>query len=252
MNYLNATPSIIKVKNYSEIKLLFSPWYHNFAEFGVRTPFPADKTYKEYQGLKGAILDKYIEEAMQNIRKSKSSKIKIVEYFAADCYHGIFALRVDQNSTLQAIDKLGDSGEGMKRNINFEKAKFISRVLKLSDRIEYLVGDVFDYRGECDLLLNIGGLYHIEDPLKLVLEMRKLSPEYAVFQSVVHENREMADFMISPAPFWNWGSRFTYNYLRNAILESGYTIIGEDFNLLYLNDRIEDRGSAYFLAQRNA
>ena len=101
------------------------------------------------------------------------------------------------------------------------------------------------------MLLNIGGLYHVEEPLKLVLEMRKMLPEYAVIQSVVHEDKEIDDFLVSPAPFWNWGSRFSYGYLRNAILESGYTIIEEDFNLLYLNERVEDRGSAYFLAKRN-
>jgi hypothetical protein len=251
-NYLKSVPSLRKIKKFSELRLLFSPWYHDFESLGIKTPFPADKTYAEYQELKGIICNKYILKAMSEIRIMDQQKnVQILEYFAADCYYGIQALVFDKNSKLTAIDKLDESGEGKKRVNNFEKAKLIARVLKLQDRIRFITGDVFDYFEKCDLLLNIGGLYHLENPDDLLLQMRKISPEYAVIQSVVHEDINHADFFVTPAPQWTWGSRFTYGYLRKLIIDSGYAVLEEDFNLLYLNDRPEDRGSAYFLVKRD-
>jgi hypothetical protein len=251
MNYVKSASTLRKIQNFSELRLFFSPWYHNFESLGVKTPFPADKTYAEYQELKGVILNKYIASAMSEIRKMNPEKnIQILEYFAADCFYGIQAMGLDANSKLTAIDQLDESGEGRKRVNNFEKAKLIVRILNLQDRIRFIVGDVFDYFETCDLLLNIGGLYHIENPNDLLLQMRKISPEYAVIQSVVHENRNHSDFFVSPAPYWTWGSRFTYGYLRKLIIDSGYEVLEEDFNLLYLNERPEDRGSAYFLVKK--
>ena len=58
---------------------------------------------------------------------------------------------------------------------------------------------------------------------------------------------EDPDYFESPAPGWTWGCRFNNASFDKVVRELGLEIMDQHFNELEGNDRVEDRGSSYYL-----
>ena len=54
-----------------------------------------------------------------------------------------------------------------------------------------------------------------------------------------------------PADGWTWGSRASYSFFKRAITDCGRNLIDTTRNVLTGNERLEDRGSAYFLIRKD-
>ena len=252
LSFTTYIPQLVKRRwRISDLNVFAHPWYHNFRDLGINTPQNTIPNYKYNQAAKSEVIFKMIDTAIVTLRRQTKAPIAILEYFAADSYYGLYALKsAGSDSTLCAIDLGGGSGEAAKRNKVLDQGLLIARALKIEDRFEQLNQSVFDANRECNLLLNIGGLYHIENVHNLLIKSLNSGADFMILQSVVHEDLHLDSFFVSPAPEWTWGSRFSAKWIRDSVQESGWKILEEEFNILELNESKFDRGSIYFLCSR--
>ena len=226
---------------------LLRPWYHQFGNLGIWTPQFVSGNYRYSQQNKDYFILPLIDETVKRLGIVFSGKVRIVDLFAADSYYGFHALTRSRNSTLTAVDLLQNSGEGSKRTHVADQAFLIAKVLGVESRFRFLEMSVFDFNETVDLIINTGGLYHVENPELLLSNLNKISKGFMILQTVVHEDKNMNSFFESPAPNWTWGSRFSVQYLREMLNRTGWEILDEHFNLLEGNTDPKDRGSVYMV-----
>lgn len=240
----------LKIK---EIFVFAQPWYHDFGSLGIRTPQNTIRTYKFNQRLKEGVLYPWIKNALNDLEISiLDREIRISEYFAADSFYGLFALKHSGKSNLLAVDLGSQSGEGASRNYVLDQGLLIAKALGVQNRFSQVNASVFDVVDKCDLLLNIGGLYHVNHVDELITKSFLTGASIMIIQTVVHEDPQKEEFYLSPAPNWTWGSRFSASWLRTQVITAGWSIEHEAFNILELNESAFDRGSYYLYCVKPA
>lgn len=101
-----------------------------------------------------------------------------------------------------------------------------------------------------DIVANLGGLYHVENPQDILLKSFNLARKFLIVQTVVSMEDESADYFESPAPGWTWSSRFSRNWLLKIMRENGFTVETLHFNELLGNDKRSDRGNLCILVSK--
>ena len=230
-------------------RIFIKPWYHSFSKIGFRTPQNVMDNYKRTQRTKSSNIFPLINDALTELARSKTGDIKAVDLFASDSYFGIATLQMNNRVSMIAIDLLEGSGEGEKRINHGDQAILAAKILGLDNRFEYRKMSVLEFNQSVDLIINTGGLYHIENPKKLLENLRRCCSSFMVLQTIVHEEFDFESFFETPAPNWTWGSRFSMNYLRQIVAETNWKIRYEAFHIVDSNLHQKDRGSAYMLLE---
>src|SRR6185312_8278079 len=83
-----------------------------------------------------------------------------------------------------------------------------------------------------DVVANLGGLYHVSNPIEILRKSYDLARRYLVVQNVVSLASTRDDYFVSPAPGWNWGSRFSPQSFMKMVAAEGYRLIDAFFNEL--------------------
>lgn len=226
--------------DFSSFRKLHLPnWYHNFSAVGFPSTFYRIGGYDVSQKNKAPILIDLIREASALVKKRKAQpdeEVSLVDLFCADAYYSIYALHHDFATFAVAIDCQEMSGEGSLRANVLEQANFISKLCGLQNRLLLINEDVLTYRGEFDICLCFGGLYHINNPYDLLKRITLRTKSALVIQTVITSNQgETRPFFISPAPDWSWGCRFNAIYLTNILQELGWKIIHQDIRSMEAN-----------------
>lgn len=217
-----------------DMQLYLHPWYHDFAPLGVATPqegghFPAN------QRCKAPILEAMVKEAIGAVGDSAET----AEIFCADGYYSIA-------STLWGASR----ATGIDWNpYHIERARLAARLIGVADRTEFRQGNVYAVEGTWDILMNLGGLYHIADPIALLRQSHAWTRRYMIVQTVYSLANETADYFETPAPGWTWGCRFSLPRFEAMLAETGWKVLRLELNELTGNDRPEDRGSVYALCE---
>lgn len=215
--------------------LVADPWYHDFTGLGFPTP-QRPGLFGPNQKDKNAPLSKLIDQALALCRKA-GGNISGVELFCADGYFANYALQKGAK-TMCGLDV---------RREDLSKAKLISKVLGNSEAVTFLRQDVHDLEGKYDFGICAGGLYHLKNPKMLLKKLTQHIKTALVIQTVYSLADADKDYFETPAPGWDWGCRFSYDYLINMVEDSGWKIELEDKNELTANPLPQDRGSAYLL-----
>lgn len=219
-----------------EMGLLLEPWYHDFSPLGIATP-QRGGIYPENQESKQAELFRMIDAALE-LAGGQGVERSVLECFCADGFYGIYAARQGASGVV-GVD-LDEREVG--------RARLMARLLDVHRRTEFRVQDVFDVAEPASITICAGGLYHLEDPARLLRRLRELTTSALVVQTVFHlGRRDDADYFETPAPGWTWGCRFSVPYLHDMIERAGWAISAHEENELIGNHRPEDRGSAYLL-----
>ena len=214
--------------------------YHDFSIFGAKNrQLPG--IYYLNQRCKAPIINAYIQLAIAKSKKKMDDEVTFTELFCADGYYAMVA-RLFGASKSYGIDNNRDGF--------FSKAKSIAERLGLTN-IEFIEEDVnnIDRLERTDIVANVGGLYHIENPRQILIKSYNISKKYLIVQTVVSMVNELPDYFETPAPGWTWGSRFNKVSFHNLITDLGYKVLDCHFNELEGNKRIEDRGSIYYLIE---
>ena len=216
------------------------PLYHSYEFFGAANE-QISGIFRPNQQAKAPILRAYIQYAIAKSRRTASDRVTFLELFCADGYYTMAA-------RLFGADQA--TGVDNDRDGHLRLAPAIAARLGL-DRVVFEQRDVHSLRDETyTVVANLGGLYHVSDPLDVLQASWKAAQRYLIVQSVVSLADRSADYFEAPAPGWTWGCRFSEAWLRRAVADLGGRLVDTHFNELEGNDRPDDRGSAYLLVER--
>lgn len=217
------------------------PLYHSYRIFGVRNE-QLPGIYAPNQACKEPILLAYIQFAIAKYRTSRSTPVSFAELFCADGYYAMAARHFGASDAL-AIDNDRDG--------HFGKAERIAAILGI-DRIAFMKMDVNDISTlpPVDIVANVGGLYHVPNPEEVLHRSYAMAKHFLIVQTVVSMATDDEHYRESPAPGWDWGNRFSRASFDALIRRTGWTVVDRHFNELEGNDRLEDRGSVYYLIRK--
>jgi SAM-dependent methyltransferase len=239
--------------SFKELLLYYTPnWYHDFSELGATTYQFKDEIYPPAQRIKKYKIFEYIDDAIVYVKNMPdySGDISAVELFCAD---GFYANYMAQKGATKVtgIDIEENSGEGLTRKSVLAQAKLITKILGNDDKATFQRDDVFNLSGIYDVVLCVGGLYHLNTPEKLLRLLREKVRHVLIIQTVVTLETEDENYFISPTPEWGWGCRFTHAWLLRTLRKNGWSILHEYRNELAFNSRQCDRGSSYVFCVPN-
>jgi hypothetical protein len=202
-----------------------------------------DPSYRLSQLQKEKIILGWIEKYIKN--RGDKCLMKGVEFFCADAYYSFHAINAGVGK-MTAIDLADESGE--KRVGILEQAKIIGKILDIgNDKLVITKSDVLLFNDQCDFAFVFGGLYHIEDPIKLLSNLRSSVSQLVFIQTIVSLENESQDYFESPAPGWDWGSRFSASWLIRKIELLGFRIIESNLETAEYNHAQRDRGSLFLV-----
>lgn len=217
--------------------------YHDYSLFGFQGS-QKPGIFGPNQRCKAPIITAYIQLAIAKCRVRMDDEVTFSELFCADGYFAMVARHLGA-SRCQGIDNNRDGYLSL--------APTIASRLGLGG-IEFLEMDVEDVGTlePTDIVANVGGLYHVENPEEILIKSYELARRYLIVQSVVSLASRSPDYLQTPAPGWTWGSRYSRESFDAMVERLGYDIVDRHFNELEGNERPEDRGSVYYLidAQR--
>ena len=245
LKYLFSPQLRKKVSLTETVRLFQRNWYHDFSLLGIKTQQFDDPSYRLSQLQKEKIVIGWINKYIKN--QDHKNSMRGVEFFCADAYYSFHALSAGADKMV-AIDLAEESGE--KRFGILDQAKIIRKILSIDDgTLEIRKFDVTKFEEKCDFVFVLGGLYHIEDPLKLLSNLRSLVVHYVFIQTIVSLENEDPDYFESPAPGWNWGCRFSASWLINSIENLGFKIIESNLETAEYNFALRDRGNLFLVCQ---
>lgn len=200
-------------------------WYHDFNIFGIKTiQIPFDY-YKKAQICKDKVILPMIEKAMKDLINNSKNKLKkditCCELFCADGYYSQHFLKM-KGDHAYGLDICEESGEGEIRRNNIDHANLIASLLGTSNNCTFLKEDVFKLKGNYSLIICSGGLYHISDPIKIImLSIDSLEIEgYLIIHTITLKERFKNDLnFIAPCTGQDWGCRFTHSWLIDQLLK---------------------------------
>lgn len=259
------------------------PWYHDFSPLGLRTDFesglvgrarrlataakerlgagsgiekgsrhpllsalrPGLPSHRINQPVKEEALEPLIDRALSEARQVRTGGVErpvtCLDLFCADGYYSC-------KLALQALDTevIGvdlDQGE-------IERARAAAHALGISNA-RFEIGDVLEAcpGSGFDLVLCLGGLYHLEDPMALLRRTRDFGASHLVVQSVTSASNHEPEYFVRPAPGWRHGCRFSHGRLEGWLREAGWRVLEEHRGDLPGNRQASDRGSSYFLCR---
>ncbi|MFH1114442.1 MAG: class I SAM-dependent methyltransferase [Pseudomonadota bacterium] len=216
------------------------PLFHEYSFFGVdNDQLPG--YYELNQKAKAPIIIAYIAYAIAKSKQSASDAVSFTELFCADGYYAMVASRLGCDRSI-GIDN--------DRDRHFSNAKVIANRLNIN--VDFRNDDITPHSTfpSTDIVANVGGLYHVSEPERILQLSYKMANRFLIVQSLVSLARDEEDYFESPAPGWNWGSRFGRKSFDKMIKRTCPKILDCHFNELEGNERLEDRGSVYYLIEK--
>lgn len=212
--------------------------YHDFSVFGYSNRqkgghFPLN------QKAKSPILSAYIQWAIAKSKVHVDDEVSFVELFCADAYYAMLARHFGATSAV-GLDNDRDGFLSDARKIARRLA--ITNVTLLKEDVNHI-----DTREKVDIVANVGGLYHVDNPAEIIAKSYALAKKYLIIQTVVSMANSSPDYFETPAPGWTWGSRYNRLSFDRLIASFGYEVVDMHFNELEGNENLEDRGSVYYL-----
>jgi len=217
------------------------PLYHSYRLLGgTNEQFPG--IFAPNQACKEPILIAYIQWAIAKCRDTIATPVSFAELFCADGYYAMLARK------LGATESMGIDND---RDQHFGTAPKIAAALGLADvRFVKMEVDAIDTLPQVDIVANVGGLYHVANPLEILRKSYAMARRFLIVQNVVSLASTDPAHFVTPAPGWTWGSRFGRESFDAAMRATGWDIVDHHFNELEGNTRPEDRGSAYYLVRK--
>jgi len=217
--------------------------YHNYSFFGVDNK-QISRRHVLNQKAKEPIIIAYIAYAIAKSKTKISEDVSFAELFCADGFYAMVAMRMGCSKSIgidNNRDKLG----------YFDKAKLIAERLNL-DRVEFIEEEITPnlLLPSIDIVANVGGLYHVGDPKKILELSYKMANKYLIVQSVISLATNDENYFQAPAPRWTWGNRFSQQSFDKMIKSICPKIVDQYFNELDGNKKLKDRGSVYYLIEK--
>jgi hypothetical protein len=213
------------------------PFYHDFRRLGLRnTQFPG--LFRANQRTKEPVITAYLLLAIARLRNRGVDRITFAELFCADAYYTMFA---------RAFGADAATGFDSNKRGYLDQARQVRTLLDLD--VELVCCDVHDVpeTRQFSIVANVGGLYHVDDPVEVLAQSARMATDFLIVQNVVSLARTEDDYFERPAPGWTWGNRYSRRSFDALVRRLGLRIVEQDFNVLEGHELPEHRGSAYYL-----
>ena len=237
----NNKPKIVYMNTTINPLMDLGPLYHSYKIFGVDNE-QLGGIYGLNQKAKENIILSYISMALEHVRKGGADNISFLDMFCADGYYAMAARKFGYTFAL---------------GVDNDRDGFLSYAPHIASRLgidfcEFVNLDVNELNTlvKHDVVANLGGLYHVENPEEILNKSYNLANKYLIVQTVVSMANEDDSYFESPAPGWSWGCRYSKNSFHKMIVDKGWKILHYHFNELTGNTRLEDRGSCYYLIEK--
>lgn len=218
------------------------PIYHDFSWLGLKTR-QIEGIYAANQHAKAPVIAAYILLAIAKLRCRGCREISFAELFCADGFYAMLAAHFGaQSSTGYDNDRDGHLGTAIR--IRDQLKLWNVRFCKTN--VEAIPIDA-----RYSIVANVGGLYHVDDPVAVLHRSYAMATDFLIIQNVVSLARNDADYFAQPAPGLDWGNRFSRQSFDALIQATGWTVVESAFNELEGNPRNEDRGSVYYLVEKH-
>lgn len=239
-----------KIETYSEVNKQekvrnvlaeLGPLYHEYSFFGVNNE-QLPGLYTLNQKAKAPIITAYIAYAIAKSKYRASDNVSFTELFCADGYYAMVASRLGCTKST-GIDSNKDS--------HIHQAKIIANLLNINS-IEFIEQEITPYSNfdRVDIIANVGGLYYVSEPEKILRLSYEKANKYLIVQSVVSLATDDEDYFEAPAPGWSWGSRYNKQSFDKMLRSICPKVIDYHFNELEGNDKLSDRGSVFYLIEK--
>jgi hypothetical protein len=219
------------------------PLYHDFSWLGLPTE-QLDDMHRLNQSAKAPVICAYILLALAKLKAAGVTDLSFAEFFCADGYYTMFA------AAFGATRAVGfdDDRDGHLHSAELVRAKLglQSVTFRRTDILDVPVTEQFA------IVANVGGLYHVTDPMAVLRHSYEIANHYLIVQSVVTLASESPDYLERPAPGWAWGNRFSRQWLAERIRQQAWDVVDQTFNTLPGNARPDDQGSVYYLIRKHA
>lgn len=216
------------------------PLYHEYSFFGVRN-LQLDNNYRYNQITKAPTLIAYVALAIA-LAKEISRSVTFAELFCADGFYAMVASRLGAHK-VYGVD---NSSHGVSQH-----SREIARRLGID--FEFIRSNVEDLNptNKFSIVANVGGLYHVDEPEKILDLSYEICTDFLIVQNVVSIANDNPDYFERPAPGLNWGNRYSRESFDKLIARKGYNIVLQHFNELAGNGRLEDRGCVFYLIRKS-
>ncbi len=219
------------------------PTYHDFSWLGLPTQ-QIEGIYAPNQRAKAPVIAAYILLAFSRLRCADRRDISFAELFCADGFYAMFAAKFGATMAVGFDDDRDGhlaKGERIRNWLGLESVSF--------EKID--VAAIPPVR-KFAVVANVGGLYHVDDPVRVLQQSYDMATDYLIVQTVVSLVRTEDDYFERPAPNWTWGNRYSRASFDRLIRERGWRVVDQSFNVLGGNARPEDQGSVYYLIEKPA
>lgn len=217
------------------------PTYHDFSCLGYPTE-QIPGIYAPNQQAKFPIISAYILMAFARLRAKGCEEFSFAELFCADGFYAMLAARFGAAYA---------TGFDSDRDGHLSSAAVIRDRLSLP-HVDFRATRIEDIpSGErFDVVANVGGLYHVDDPVAVLEQSYAMARSYLIIQNVVSLATDAWDYFERPAPGLDWGNRFSRASFDGMLRSKNWRIVDSFFNTLDANPRLEDRGSLYYLIEK--
>lgn len=216
--------------------------YHNFSIFGLENGWWLGH-YEENQQAKSPIIIAYIAFAIAKCRERIKDNVTFTELFCADGFYAMAASLLGCNKSV-GIDKDSASlktARKMTRLAGLRDTSFVEDTIRPDSKF-----------ASTDIVANVGGLYHVSEPEKILAMSFNMARRFLIVQSVVSLARTEPDYFQAPGPGSPWGNRYNRHSFDTMLRRAcPGQIVDQHFNELEGNSRPEDRGSVYYLIQKD-
>jgi hypothetical protein len=212
-------------------------FYHDFRRLGLfNVQLPG--IFAANQAAKEPIVSAYLLLAIAKLKNHGVAPISFAELFCADAYYAQFAKRFGADSS---------TGFDSNKDGFLDQARAANRLLESDvELVETMVENIPADR-RFSIVANVGGLYHVDDPAAVLIQSARMAEHYLIVQNVVSLATSSPEYFERPAPGWTWGNRFSRQSFAALIERLGFVVLDAEFSVLTGNERLEDRGSVYYL-----
>jgi hypothetical protein len=208
--------------------------YHDFSCLGLTTLEPLSPLKRDNQRIKQDLILSMMLKAFSRIENPS-----FCELFCADAFYSMVAARFGASNCV-AVDK--DASQ-------LEVANVVLAKLGLSSLVKTIQQDISKFEGSFDVVLNAGGLYHVDNPEEVLVNSYEMANRFLIVQTAVSLATNDPDYFETPAPGWTWGSRYSVTSFNKLIDSFGWNVVEQHFRV-FSNPRLEDKGGLFYLIKK--
>ncbi|MFO1413376.1 MAG: methyltransferase domain-containing protein [Burkholderiales bacterium] len=216
------------------------PTCHDFSLLGLHTE-QLPGIFAPHRQVKAPVMQAYILLALARLACEKRPAT-FLELFCADGHYAMFARRFGAAQAV-GIDSDRDgylaSAEAMRSRLGLTGVEFRKRDVRTVGCDERF-----------DIVANVGGLYHLEDPVAVLDWSYRIAARFLMVQTVGSMATDAPDYFETPAPGLPHGSRHSRASFDRVIRGRGWRIVDSNCAALEANARLEDRGALFYLIEK--